>query len=587
MKFASIIVGIYFVIMIIKGSIDNTFYTLVVLAFVLYGILKKKKTKRKYKKIFSKKNNTTKLKNNKVNETFNSYKIDPKKFNQNKYTNEPVNQTEQFSIEKKKISRLRQMKALSASNVTDANKLFYLQGTFMDDYVDNYDINVPCNKNNPVYNNLTIYQLRSYFSWRTLIRNKLYKQTEQSYVFLYIYELLNKIGVKNEIDGLNKIIDLWQNYRAFDNSFDKYLSNWVKDYYIINRINIDFNLIEEEFPIKNNDNLENISEILIGNYENKLEFLDSISNYHILKSKIMEHKYSFLINLVIPEIFKNLDKYFSENNLSFVNITFGEFKKKYWNVYENAIYFNNKLESDFVFKFKNLETYYRKGNNYYKETFELSQYSKCIVGYILKNIEITLRECLKFSKNLKLNISSLDELSSNAELYSIVTDKKFNMIINNTIKKYLIEHKTEINNIITKEKKEEIVIDANKFNEIRKSSSRIQEKLIVEEENYLEKEEQIEIEIINSSQDIFKNLIDNLNTVELDFLKKIVNNEPRNNLIDYSKQNNILFEIMIENINKVALETIGDNLIEDNSDEIIIYAEYIDSLKEKLYLLIK
>ena len=582
MKFASIIVGIYFVIMIIKGSIDNTFYTLVVLAFVLYGILKKKKTKRKYKKISSKKNNTTKLKNNKVNETFNSYKIDPKKFNQNKYTNEPVNQTEQFSIEKKKISRLRQMKALSASNVTDANKLFYLQGTFMDDYVDNYDINVPCNKNNPVYNNLTIYQLRSYFSWRTLIRNKLYKQTEQSYVFLYIYELLNKIGVKNEIDGLNKIIDLWQNYRVFDNSFDKYLSNWVKDYYIINRINIDFNLIEEEFPIKNNDNLEDISEILIGNYENKLEFLDSISNYHILKSKIMEHKYSFLINLVIPEIFKNLDKYFSENNLSFVNITFGEFKKKYWNVYENAIYFNNKLESDFVFKFKNLETYYRKGNNYYKETFELSQYSKCIVGYILKNIEITLRECLKFSKNLKVNISSLDELSSNAELYSVVTDKKFNMIINNTIKKYLIEHKTEINNIITKEKKEEIVIDANKFNEIRKSSSRIQEKLIVEEENYLEKEEQVEIEIINSSQDIFKNLVDNLNNIELDFLKKIVNNEPRNNLIDYSKQNNILFEIMIENINKVALETIGDNLIEDNSDEIIIYAEYIDSLKEKL-----
>lgn len=582
MKFASIIVGIYFVIMIIKGSIDNTFYTLVVLAFVLYSIFKKKKTKRKYKKIFSKKNNTTKLKNNKVNETFNSYKIDPKKFNQNKYTNEPVNQTEQFSIEKKKISRLRQMKALSASNVTDTNKLFYLQGTFMDDYVDNYDINVPCNKNNPVYNNLTIYQLRSYFSWRTLIRNKLYKQTEQSYVFLYIYELLNKIGVKNEIDGLNKIIDLWQNYRVFDNSFDKYLSNWVKDYYIINRINIDFNLIEEEFPIKNNDNLEDISEILIGNYENKLEFLDSISNYHILKSKIMEHKYSFLINLVIPEIFKNFDKYFSENNVSFVNITFGEFKKKYWNVYENAIYFNNKLESDFVFKFKNLETYYKKGNNYYKETFELSQYSKCIVGYILKNIEITLRECLKFSKNLKVNISSLDELSSNAELYSVVTDKKFNMIINNTIKKYLIEHKTEINNIITKEKKEEIVIDANKFNEIRKSSSRIQEKLIVEEENYLEKEEQIEIEIINSSQDIFKNLIDNLNTVELDFLKKIVNNEPRNNLIDYSKQNNILFEIMIENINKVALETIGDNLIEDNSDEIIIYAEYIDSLKEKL-----
>ena len=39
---------------------------------------------------------------------------------------------------------------------------------------------------------------------------------------------------------------------------------------------------------------------------------------------------------------------------------------------------------------------------------------------------------------------------------------------------------------------------------------------------------------------------------------------------------------MIENINSKALDSIGDNLIEDYGDEIIIYAEYVESIQEKL-----
>ena len=39
---------------------------------------------------------------------------------------------------------------------------------------------------------------------------------------------------------------------------------------------------------------------------------------------------------------------------------------------------------------------------------------------------------------------------------------------------------------------------------------------------------------------------------------------------------------MLENINSKALETIGDNLIEDYGDEIIIYAEYIESVSQEL-----
>ena len=56
----------------------------------------------------------------------------------------------------------------------------------------------------------------------------------------------------------------------------------------------------------------------------------------------MEHKYAFLIDMVIPEVFKNLDKYFNSQNYSFNKILLGEYvdEAKYYNV--NMLH-NNKL----------------------------------------------------------------------------------------------------------------------------------------------------------------------------------------------------------------------------------------------------
>lgn len=590
MKFASIIVGIVFFIMLIKGVFESGLWAILVFLFIIVSMLKDK-NKKKYRK--KKKNNRkispkVKIENaSKSDNDFANYQINFDKYkSNNKYKSESINQTEEFLLEKKKIARLRQMKTLTVgSNFNksqEPNKLFFLQASFMDDFQDDYDINVPCKLYSPVYNNLNMYQLRSFFSWRTLIRQGIYKKTEVSYVYLYIYELLNKIGVKNEIDGLNKLIELWQNYRQFDQSIDRYLTIWIKDYYIINQINIEYKLIEDEFPIKKQNNSTIISEIMVGNYDKKLNFFDSISSYHILSSKIMEHKYSFLLDLIIPEIFKNLDKYFNENNYSFNKILFGELKQSEWLPFKGAIYYDNNLLGNSQITLNGYEKYYKIKNNYYKETFEFSDESKWLMGYILKNIEIILRECLKFSRNLKANINMLEPIKVNENLYKFLIDKRIIDIINNTIKKYLIEHKNDINRIVTEEQKKEIIIDSKQFDDIRASSNRVQEKLIVEEENIEPKriEELTEIEQFKlESDNIFTNLIVNLNEIEKNFLTLILSNENKQNLIDFCKKNNILYEIMLENINNKSLEIIGDNLIEDCENEVIIYAEYIDSIK--------
>ena len=48
----------------------------------------------------------------------------------------------------------------------------------------------------------------------------------------------------------------------------------------------------------------------------------------------------------------------------------------------------------------------------------------------------------------------------------------------------------------------------------------------------------------------------------------------------YCKDNNILMEVLIESINELAFDLLEDNIIEDMMDEVVIYPEYLDNLKE-------
>ncbi len=588
MKFISSIVGIVFFLMLIKGSVESGPWTILVLLFITFSMIKDKKKKSKKKTKFKKQSNKKIKSIEKPSIKLDDIELEPKNY-KNYYTSEPINQTEQFLKDKKILSQIRQMKTMSINHVKTisvqekVSKLFYLQGTFVDDISDNYNINIPCDYQTPTYNSLNVYQLRSYFSWRTFIRNNDFKVTEISYIYLYIYELINKIGVKNDIDGLNKLLEIWQYYRKYDSKLDLYLPNWVKDYYIINNIKIPYQTLEEEYPIKPRNDQTLISEIILGNYENKLEFYDYDSDYHILKSKIMEHKYSFIIEMVIPIIFANLDKHFNMFGYSFNEILFGNIKRIEWEPFKGAIYYYNSTMIDFSFSLNETEKYFKIKNKYYKEIFVKSPYHKSLMGYILKNIDITLRECFKISRNLRINNNMLDDiLKYDRKLYEFLTDGKIIDIINITIKKYLIENKTEINNIINEKRKQNIIIDSDKFASIRAASNRVQEKLIVEEEEEIKPKFEESEEIVNVSNDIFENLIGNLNEIELEFIKRITALDSRDNLINYCKKNNILYEVMLENINSKALETIGDNLIEDYDSEIIIYAEYIELVKEKL-----
>ena len=82
----------------------------------------------------------------------------------------------------------------------------------------------------PSYEYMSGAQLNWYFYLRGCLRRNEYPEADLSYVFVYLYELINQVGVESPEDGFIKLVNIWENYRGKYGNLDRYLTDWVGDY---------------------------------------------------------------------------------------------------------------------------------------------------------------------------------------------------------------------------------------------------------------------------------------------------------------------------------------------------------------------
>lgn len=87
----------------------------------------------------------------------------------------------------------------------------------------------------PTYSSMTREQQRWYFYWRSQVRAGRYPDTDLSYIFVYVYELINLVGVRNADEGYERLRQIWRNYRSRFPKLDRYLIDWLADYAAVYR----------------------------------------------------------------------------------------------------------------------------------------------------------------------------------------------------------------------------------------------------------------------------------------------------------------------------------------------------------------
>ncbi|MBQ7898714.1 MAG: TerB N-terminal domain-containing protein [Bacteroidales bacterium] len=159
------------------------------------------------------------------------------------FKDEPIRPRNPQPIERvpSMIRTARSLENSSNNNWQSRESIFLKQAKLLANYEDDYTFNGNVVRYYPTYQALTDQELRGYFSWRTKLRKGDIQKTSLSFAFLYIYELINQVGVENPLDGYYKLKAFQDSYGELDSSILSYLSKWLTDYVVY--YNLDPNLL--------------------------------------------------------------------------------------------------------------------------------------------------------------------------------------------------------------------------------------------------------------------------------------------------------------------------------------------------------
>lgn len=150
------------------------------------------------------------------------------------YTDEPILPRKKAPEEKlpAPLQAARSLEKGAARMYQNRRSLFLNQAKLLEFYKDNYEGEYISHCYYPTYDLLSNRELRSYFAWRTKVRNGDIQPSCSCFAYLYLYELINGIGTGTPVEGLHKMDDFAAAYKEYESSLMNYYANWRKSYII-------------------------------------------------------------------------------------------------------------------------------------------------------------------------------------------------------------------------------------------------------------------------------------------------------------------------------------------------------------------
>ena len=502
---------------------------------------------------------------------------------------------------------------------------FYKQALFAADYTDDFEYNRVFRRYFPTYRDMKDEELRGYFSFRTRFREGRYDAEPQlSFVYVYIYEILNGIGVTPEsgFEILKKIDTL---YGSKDVTLREYLRRWIRDYIIY--YNLDHSYASEYFNVDMDSAVSILMQafsdaetkflVLIGekdeecaaetdsapdpiNDDDMFQAVCTMSSYAIEKSPLYK-KDPELVKSAIVEILKELSGVAKRlNRDSLFEYCFGRRGVFPVSLFKNAVFYDHIKHEDHLYEISPLCLYRCENGRWSREAYSRSSEKSKTLGDLCHETDRLLREKTSFGHGIKRRLMS----------------DAFSEEISWVIDKLLVERE--------RASRPRVEIDLSVLDSIRLDAAKTRDSLLVPEDETEQHEElqnvslhyislhnsnkcdyfvsdsmpetpcidtdaikitdlhNTESSLHNSTQSLY-NLTNSpshdlpLTDDEFFVLNSLLHGLPWK---EYAAEHHLMISMLCDEINKKMMDIIGDTIIEFNGDEPELIDDYIPELQE-------
>ncbi len=395
------------------------------------------------------------------------------------YRDEPILQRASQLISDEHPARYRQLRRIAADPESRRHSsawLFYKQGVFMAAFEDDFEYHGSFQRYYPTYQDMTILQQRGYFSWRTQVRRGNVRRTDLSFVFVYIYELLNLIGVEDARQGYDALRTFWTTYRRLDASIDPYMRRWMQDFVIY--YGLDKELLGQVSPAGVTGAISVLLRPELRTDEELFDALCSLSTYRLEKSRLYK-KEPDRLRLVTCRVFRALTVYYEKHRKhTLCEKLFGKPFAGPWQPFEPAVFYDRRKYTDYTYAVSELEQYRCRSGIWTCEKLYPAKDKSAVLGAMLKTVDSRLREKLG-------NCPPIQPGNTTKILQSIVDEQIDDLLAQESAAQKaaaLAQAQAAAEAARKAEEAARVRLDLSKLQDIRVAAALTRDKLIVEEE---------------------------------------------------------------------------------------------------------
>ena len=334
--------------------------------------------------------------------------------------------------------------------------IFIKQGKLLAGYEDDYVYNRRVTHYFPTYQSLTNPELRGYFSWRTKLRRGNLQKTSLTYAFLYIYELLNQIGVADPMDGYRKLTEFRDAYGALDDGILPYLNLWLMDHVVY--YNLDAGLLADDPQVRFNRGIAVLDSIQSRGDEEVIRAVKQLSPKWLERSKFYR-EYREDCDTVIVRVLRRMSAHYNARcKKTMVEQYFGSCSQYRVILFDAAVFHERQVEGNRQYKVDENYIYRCRNGLWSVQKYNCLPHSNGKLGDVLKAIDGVMRECYGYGRPIQYKLDT----------------KWILKIIQEEARNLLAEKKA------AEEKK--ITIDYSRLARIRSDAAVTRDRLMVEEE---------------------------------------------------------------------------------------------------------
>lgn len=423
--------------------------------------------------------------------------------------------------------------------------IFVKQAKILANYEDDYTYDQPVLRYFPTYQSLTDQELRGYFTWRTRLRRGDVQKTSLSYAFLYVYELINQIGVTDPMDGYRRLKDFQNTYGKIDDRIVPYLNRWLADYVIYYAL--DANLLADTPQVIFDRSIAVLENIHSQNTAKVIYAVKQLSPKWLERSKFYAAYRDDCDTVIVRVLRRVSDHYATRCQKTMIAHYFGTCSQFPIRLFDTAVFYDRKRNRSCEYVVDERCVYQCKNGLWTVRKLGCPPRPNAKLGDLIKTIDSVMRQEYDFGHPIKCETET----------------KWLIKIIREEIRGLLDEKRA------AEEKK--ITIDYSQLVKIRKDAVATQDKLLVEEES-------METELPEASPPEGETPETPLNQEEYRLLQSLLYGR------DYGwvQSSGLMLSVLVDSINEKLFDAFSDSvLILEDQPELI--EDYIEDLKEMVH----